>query len=141
MVRVFGEDNFDRFESYKGRMVSDTQRVQVYRNLNKGRGLPVYSVKDAHSGLVLGHSKLVILRNVIFSVSPVGRQKVIDTGHKNVHAYATGNYAFLWQNVDKTVNRVIYDPYKHKTFVLENTLEPVYKASQAIIGPNGVYIV
>jgi len=76
-----------RIEPYKGRHVNPKRRVDVYRNLTKPDG-PWYSVRQ--DGAVVGHSRGIDLHKCIFHVNEVGRQRVIRTGHKNVHAYVSG---------------------------------------------------
>ena len=60
------------------------KRVQVYYNIRRGD----YSVRQ--SGRVIDHVESIILRDVRFNVAPAGRDKVRETGVKNVHATVTG---------------------------------------------------
>lgn len=63
------------------------ERVEVYRNLTRGclsvrhRGRVVYHLEE-HEDITLEDCKLV--------VQPAGRQRVLDEGRKNVHAYISG---------------------------------------------------
>jgi hypothetical protein len=65
-------------------------------------------------------------------VSEAGRQRVIREQRKNVHAGVKGE--LVWTDTDSrqsgTVlgNKVTYNPYKFKTFVDQQTLQPVHHA-------------
>lgn len=109
------------FSSYKGRQVAHAQRVQVYRNLNRP-GI-TYSVRDVNSRLVLGHTDCILLGNCTFTVSQKGRQRVLDTGHKNVHAWIEGNYLGPyyegWKQdygPKKDSHMVYYNPWDYEEF-------------------------
>lgn len=54
----------------------------VYKNLHKD----CWSVKDRTMGHVIRHERSVLLCDVSFIVGRKGRQRVIDSGRKNVHA-------------------------------------------------------
>lgn len=58
---------------------------RVYRNLNNQK----WSIK--HKNNPVKHSKEVLLQDVSFYSRPAGREKVIETGVKNVHAYMCSN--------------------------------------------------
>jgi hypothetical protein len=58
---------------------------RVYRNLNNQK----WSIK--HKNNPIKHSEEVLLQNVSFYSRPAGREKVIETGVKNVHAYMCSN--------------------------------------------------
>lgn len=58
---------------------------RVYRNLNNQKR----SIK--HKNNPIKHSEEVLLQNVSFYSRPAGREKVIETGVKNVHAYMCSN--------------------------------------------------
>ena len=58
------------------------KRVQVYYNIRRGD----YSVRQ--SGRVIDHVESIILRDVRFNVAPAGRDKVRETGVKNVPSQA-----------------------------------------------------
>ena len=61
-------------------------KVRVYKNLHKD----CYSIQDAKSRLVIGYAAKFLLEGVEFKVSEAMRQKVIETGQKNVHAMMEG---------------------------------------------------
>lgn len=64
-------------------------RVRVYRNLNNS----MLSIMEISSRLVMGHCQSIHLDNVQFKVNESGRQRVIKTCRKNVHAFAEGTIA------------------------------------------------
>jgi hypothetical protein len=95
-----------KIEPYKGRSVDHSRRVDVYRNLTRPDG-PWYSVRQ--NGLVVGHSQAVDLHKCIFHVNEAGRQRVIRTGHKNVHAHVSGMVTMSKRVRDRWR---LYDPIK-----------------------------
>jgi len=60
-------------------------RVEVYRNLRNG----LMSVREC-GGRVLTHEHDVFIRGARFVVGPMGRERVLREGQKNVHAYVRG---------------------------------------------------
>ncbi len=66
----------------------------VYRNLHKS----CWSLKNTKTGRVDFHASQVFLKGCAFKVSEAGRQRVIKTGRKNVHAGVTG-YLTSWEEI------------------------------------------
>lgn len=63
--------------------------VHVYRNLKHGRkAQPLYSI--LHKGRVIERRHRVLLSGATFVVREAGRQRVLKTGRKNVHAFVKG---------------------------------------------------
>ncbi len=103
-------------------------RVQVYYNLHK----KCLSIR--YKGKVIGHPCEVTLTDARFHVQPAGRARVLREKKKNVHAYVSGKLkesfwhtqspAYVWT----TKRRVIYNPYKNKTFVDKSNNETVTNA-------------
>jgi len=128
------------FTSYKGRTVERGQHVKLYRNLHKA-GV-VYSVMDAETGLVLGHTDQARLTWGRFEVSAAGRERVRRTGKKTVHAFVNGywssdGYGAGWEERGRAVT---YNPYKYTGFVYRDTEEPVEGLSHfALVGAGGVF--
>jgi hypothetical protein len=88
--------------------------VQVYFNLHKR----CWSVRDKKTRRVIEHTDYATIRNPRFVVSETGRQRVIREKRKNVHAYVEGEW---WEGSIHTGGitiPVIYNPYKHKSFVV-----------------------
>jgi hypothetical protein len=105
-----------------------TGKVFVYYNINLSNKLksPYFSIKDVKTGLVIGHDTKIMLKDATFKVLESGRQRVIKTGRKNVHAGAVG---FLTNEppIELPIN-VTYNPYKYNSFVVKNTEEPIHNA-------------
>ena len=99
--------------SYKGRMVEDGQLVKVYFNLRT----KLFSIKDVKSGLVLAHGDNIALNNVKFEVNEKGRQRVLSSGRKNVHAYVVGNIALDGVYRFAKAKEVYYNPFKTSKFI------------------------
>lgn len=85
--------------------------VRVYRNLRRD----CYSVvadEGPCKGLVIAYRKRVKLRNVTFKVSEAGRERVIRSGRKNVHAFACGEWMNGWVALPTDGGcHIEYDPY------------------------------
>lgn len=101
-------------------------RVKVYKNLHKD----CYSVVNLATGRVCDHSHAVVLYNAEFRVSEKGRQRVLRTKQKNVHAYVVGVLASMRGKVfpDYKPKIAYYNPYKTKTFVNKRSKKPILKA-------------
>lgn len=89
--------------------------VHVYRNLHKN----CYSIRQR--GKVIAHLPSLFLEDVSFHVQPSGRQRVIDSGKKNVHAYVKGKLSnpsgsFSFNLLD----RVRYNPFDTDTFMAQD---------------------
>lgn len=129
------------FQPYKGRRLNPGQRVQVYRNLNIATDEVWFSIRDAETGLVLGHSQAILLSNAKFKVSEAGRQRVLRTKTKNVHSVVEGNWSGpyysgwreLYTNEDEGAVRISYNPYNAATFIRKDNDAPVHNASLVII--------
>jgi hypothetical protein len=95
--------------------------VEVYRNLNRR----CWSVRAG--GVVIAHADEVWLRDVEWVVHFAGRQRVLATGQKNVHAFGRGEFmpgprGMLFERYRR---RITYDPKRHTTFIDAETHEPV----------------
>lgn len=97
--------------------------VEVYRNITK----KCLSVKVGR--LVKHRPDCIVLADPIFLVAKAGRQKVIDSGVKNVHARIKGyvltdNEIKDWMNYVKRgvtkLERVRYNPFKNETFMIDD---------------------
>lgn len=105
------------------------KKVSVYWNLHK----KCFSVQ--HKGKVVAHVDNITLRRVEFRVSEAGRQRVLATLCKNVHAK-------VWGIVEDFENRsecihplFIYNPYKYNSFMCVNggELESVKSADVVVL--------
>ena len=62
------------------------QCVAVYFNLH----YKVFSIKESKNGNLISHARVCSLTNVVFDVSPKGRERSIRECRRRVHAYAIG---------------------------------------------------
>ena len=96
--------------------------VEVYRNLNSR----CWSVRAG--GLVVAHLPEAWLRDVRWVVRESGRQRVLKSGVKNVHAFARGEWMTQVPRLALALGAcpqgVTYDPRRFETFVDATTLEP-----------------
>lgn len=101
--------------------------VEVYYNLHK----KCLSVR--HKGKVISHTPAITLRNAKFVVREGGRQRVLQEGKKNVHAFVKGELV----SYDSTehARSATYNPYRFASFVDRETFEPVHEAS--LVSING----
>ena len=86
--------------------------VRIYRNLRNGK----LSVQQG--GIVVCHTKHIVLRDAKFTVGQKGRERVLREKQKNVHAFISG-YAVdpktTWYNkLYYEWDKVYYNPYKTK---------------------------
>jgi hypothetical protein len=119
------------------------EKVMVYYNLHKH----TFSIQK--SGIVFAHADLVKLKDVEFRVRKGGREKVNIEKRKNVHAFVIGTLVDYCEYPCKDLpsepsgKAVTYNPYKHDSFVIKDTEEPVYNAKsvELINHKNKIFIV
>jgi hypothetical protein len=116
------------------RLTAGLMLVEVYRNLNR----KCLSIRDPEMRKVIGHVDSVLLLGARFVVSEAGRQRVLRTRQKNVHAVVRGIMVAQPTRAPEW-KRVRYDPYAAETFVWQETGEPAYGACRVYIGPEGMY--
>lgn len=129
---------------FKERKLRRDEPIWVYRNLSYPQDGVWYSIMQR--GLVIGHTQIVDLRKCTFKVRESGRQKVIRTGVKNVHAYVVGTIADrepAWHtHYEKLSGR--YNPLRAGTFEVvepeDGTWIPMGKARAAHLGPQGLMV-
>ena len=96
-------------------------KCRIYYNLHR----KCWSVQEkipSRGWIVVDHASEVFLEEMTFQVSEAGRQRVIRTKRKNVHAFGIGNripmplaydtikqYTWCWELAS-------YNPYKFGTF-------------------------
>ena len=118
--------------------------VEVYRNLRNGQ----WSIRHAQTKRVIAYATEVALRDCSLIVNEKGRQAVLDSGQKGVHAYIRGTYVGgsvtritpMFDDVDDGFPfdgpahrltdgwEVTYDPFKYESFVYKNDETPIYTA-------------
>jgi hypothetical protein len=91
------------------------------------------------SGIVRKHVERIYLENVKFVVRPAGRQRVLETKRKNVHAFVKGA-ARAWTDVPLGAVRVSYNPYKSGDFC-DHEGRPVKFVERAWVTAAGVWVV
>ena len=111
-------------------------KIYFYRNLHTG----TFSAK--YRGLVIDHPECVLVVNATLSVSTQGRERVIETKRKNVHATvgATPENVFVMSAYKPDVSRLIpvyYNPYKTASFMCEN--EPIHNVDALLLMDNKMY--
>lgn len=114
---------------------------RIYRNLTKN----CWSVqhRTPKGWRVQAHQRALIAKDVDFVVYDSGRQRVLSTGHKNVHAYLvtstllTPDEAAAHQPVLDPWVPFTYDPRVHTTFVIKDTNKPIQKATAVMLTPDG----
>jgi hypothetical protein len=110
------------------------EKVFVYRNLHR----KCYSVKSVRTGRVIAHVDSIDLIDVRFKVSEAGRQRVLKTKQKNVHAGVVGYIAdvsLLCQS-----SKVTYNPYRFDSFIRKDNEMPIYEAKIAHIDASGITV-
>lgn len=127
---------------YKGRQIDLTKRVEVYRNLRR-RGR-FYSVRQ--DGLVVGHTSRINLKNCYFVVRESGRQRVLSSKRKNVHAFVVGYPTLLVTDKDmRGLGKPLqgrYNPYEEGHFMVNegSKWRPIWASMRAELGPDGLLI-
>jgi hypothetical protein len=124
-------------EIYKNRTLDHTKPVQVYKNLHKN----MWSVRQ--QGKIVAHTDTILLKDCEYRVGEKGRQRVIESKSKNVHAYITG---FVVDEIpDETYvddddchyyRIVTYNPYKLPYFHDSKDKIPVYNSDWASLDVN-----
>ena len=105
-------------------------RVDIYLNLHKTKkeNVKVYSVKNKKTNRVERYlTGGFFIRNASFVVSYSGRERVLKTNSKNVHAFIRGNLDFNLVPTKESV--VYYNPYLYDSFVDFVTKEKITNSS------------
>lgn len=93
-----------------------------------------FSLRDLATGRVARRSRVVVLRDVTFKVSEPSRQRVLDTGVKNVHAGAVGRTAARLRKGEAIgLVPVRYCPTESGDFRRLDTGEPVKTTSLLVM--------
>lgn len=116
---------------FKDRTIDPDIKVEVYKNLHKN----LFSIRQ--KGKVVAHVDNFILKDVEFIVREKGRQLVLKTRQKNIHAFLKGYITFSKSN-NKIRNQVRYNPYEMSTFINDKK-EPIYKALMCYTENNKIY--
>lgn len=124
-------------------------KVDVYRNLNEGN----FSIRsrdtdhfDGAYGRVVGHAKQVLVGGVKFVVQEGSRERAVEKGQRNVHAFVrgvmlgTGNLPGLTEDDVRHWDQVTYNPFEQPDFVMVDTGEPVFTSGLALLGRDTAWI-
>jgi hypothetical protein len=138
--------NFAGIKGDDPRSISKKQRVFVFRNLNVSTvanrlqiEMPkdeiLWSIRTISGGKTIHHTLNAWLENCEFKVHESGRQRVLDTGKKNVHAGVIGDLV-TWKEFDVDVSGwtpCYYNPVQFDSFVDARTKKPIYYAEQVVM--------
>lgn len=112
-------------------------RVKVYKNLHED----CYSIQDAKTGIVIGYCSSIVLTDPTFSVGEAGREKVVRTGQKNVHAKVCGFYASHEASLFGSTTQVTYNPHKYSSFVRKVDESTIKSAKIALLDASGIKVI
>ena len=113
------------------------KRTDIYYNVHKKK-LSVRSREKESYGRVIAHEDAVLLIGCAFVVSEAGRQRVLRSRRKNVHAVVRGEWVTDWSEKETNLfssknpldqwRVVTYNPYRNETFVTLSDGEPIHEA-------------
>lgn len=134
----------------KAKVLNYAKPVYVYRNLRHGRNSPpLYSVMQGGKVFLRVHS--ILLSHCQFIVREAGRQKVLATKRKNVHAFVKG-YIVMYEGVANIQlagptlsTEVRYNPYHGPYFYTHSDKPfvwpvPVTKARSVMLNEDGISV-
>lgn len=134
---LYADDNV--IYSFKERKINIGKPIYVYKNLHNG----MYSIRQ--SGLVVAHAERLCVSRPIFIVRKSGRDTVLKTKQKNIHAFVKGWYSGSVCGTTASRNdlpmQIEYNPYKYDSFVCTNLTETPYridKCGGVILDENGI---
>ena len=125
--------------SYKNRECGPGMRVFVYYNLHQ-HCFSLKALEGPHKGKVIAHASAVMLESCTFKVSEKGRQKVLSTRVKNVHAGIMGTIGQGSQGTN-LLAEVIYNPYVNEQFVHKESKKTIETASHVWLEHKKVYLI
>jgi len=111
-------------------------KFYIYRNL---RTKDAFSVR--YQGKVVARHTLALARNVRFSVSETGRQRVLRERQKNVHAYVVADEVIPYDEPVGTrlLRRITYNPYTGPSFMVDG--EPITQAKAVLFEGGSCWLV
>jgi hypothetical protein len=131
------------FISREGRSCYVGQEVRVYVNLHKGGA---FSIRDAATrkrsetgGLVLGYCELIALEGCILEVGEKARQRVVETGVKNVHAYVVGKIVTIGEDDAAFTEAISYNPLRCGYFYHKKDGSPAIKEDRLLLKNRQVF--
>lgn len=106
-------------------------KIKVYRNIRTG----LWSIMDAKTRKVLGHSDSILVSDAKFQVSAKGVQRIRETRRKKVVAFVVGGFdSYGWDEFCQSSVR--FNPYEFDSFVDSHGF-PVKVASRVNLTPSG----
>ena len=115
----------------------------VYLNLNNGK-ISLMGTRKPHTGKVVCHADAVLLTDVTFRVRPGGHRKAVETGVRNVHAFARGEVNTNINTSDLMCStrweRVRYNPFIQGWFFRECDGARIDACAAALIVGHKLYI-
>ena len=118
-------------------MIDTNKPVRVFRNWKRG----CYSIMQG--GLIKASARAVRLHDVEFLVRESGRERMLRTQRKNVHAYAIGQlveYVPVSEAGDLESCgdlQLMYDAFRFDSFVDSASHLPVKQADTVVFGTQG----
>lgn len=98
-------------------------------------------------GQRIEYASWISVRNARFVVHERGRQRCIREGVRNVHAWIVGEEVLritvggYSAHFPRGYRQAVYDPFKGRSFVDSETLQPVHSAAWVVmIGKNVYYV-
>ena len=118
------------------RTLKEGQLVECYRNLRTKN----FSIRDNKTKLVVARGNGFLLSNVTCKVSESGRQRVVTSGQKNVHAFVQGIYEGEVDLNTATMTELYYNPFEYDSFINKATGKPIVKIRLVYFKDNKCWI-
>jgi hypothetical protein len=112
--------------------------VRVYRNLHK-KCLSVLH-RTCSGWRLWKHAPSIHLHNVAFKVSIAGRNRVLQSKRKNVHAFVQGELCNDAHDDASFPIRIKYDPYIAAHFFDVETKQCITQCTWASISEKGIFV-
>lgn len=127
----------------------------VYRNLHKsGYTYSIKALEGEYKGRVVAYSSSILIEDARLVINETGRQRVLQSGQKNVHAGIVGNVIQVYGierrlpsdlqdgpayvSITTPHKEIKYNPYKAATFCDVKTNEPIHEAK--LVGVYGALL-
>jgi hypothetical protein len=110
------------------------KKYYIYRNLHT----KTFSVK--RDNRVRFHIDSALVEGINFKVSEKGRQRVLRTRRKNVHATVACNFIYFTYSLDgfDILGEVYYNPYTTSKFLYNNT--EISEADWVLLKDNKIFL-
>ncbi|ADC52273.1 hypothetical protein BpOF4_21389 (plasmid) [Alkalihalophilus pseudofirmus OF4] len=126
-------------EYFKNRRVEVGMFVDVYFNIHHEG----YSIRCSRTKKVLARCNSVRLKDGEFRVSEKGRQKVLASRRKAVHAYIKGTFIAADETMldnPQMTQSVYYNPYKTELFTDVRSGKPMKRAEEVFCYGRVAYV-